>query len=82
MSYRTATLPLLPTLAEKLVACFEKSRQGCFLWVSASVVREFQDEEVVSKETRDAVYQFLERQCLAMFQIMNEMPPKEIPDCE
>ena len=80
ISYRIAMLPLLPALAEKLIQCFEKSHQGCFLWVSASVIREFGDEELVDKDTREAVYQFLERQCINMFQLLNETSPKDIPD--
>ena len=73
-------LPLLPTLAEKLVVCFEKSEQGCFLWVSGTVVREFVDDDLVDEATKSAVYNFLERQCLSMFRIMNGKRPEEIPD--
>ncbi|KAF3921205.1 Transportin-3 [Orbilia brochopaga] len=80
ISYRTAMLPLLPALAEKLAACFQKSRQGCFLWVTGSVIREFSDEELVDENTREAVYQFLEQQCWIMFKILNDESPKDIPD--
>lgn len=80
ISYRTAMLPLLPALAEKLAACFQKSRQGCFLWVTGSVIREFGDEEYVDQNTREAVYQFLEQQCWTMFKILSDESPKEIPD--
>lgn len=80
ISYRTDMLPLLPTLAEKLVVCFEKSEQGCFLWVSGTVVREFVDDDLVDEATKSAVYNFLERQCLSMFRIMNGKRPEEIPD--
>lgn len=82
ISYRTDMLPLLPTLAEKLVVCFEKSEQGCFLWVSGAVVREFVDDDMVDEATKSAVYNFLERQCLSMFRIMNGKRPEEIPDGE
>ncbi|KAK6531614.1 Nuclear import receptor, variant 2 [Orbilia ellipsospora] len=80
ISYRISMLPLLPSLAEKLVACFQKSKQGCFLWVTGSVIREFSDEEFVDQNTRAAVYQFLRQQCLTMFKILTEEQPKEIPD--
>ncbi|KAI5806937.1 armadillo-type protein [Geopyxis carbonaria] len=80
ISYRTDMLPLLPQLAEKLVTSFEKSNQGCFLWVSGSVIREFGDEEIVDEATRNSVYQFLQRQCLSMFRLLNNTAPKEIPD--
>ncbi|EWC47207.1 hypothetical protein DRE_03326 [Drechslerella stenobrocha 248] len=80
ISYRTAMLPLLPSLAEKLAACFLKSKQGCFLWVTGSVIREFSDEELIDENTREAVYQFLEQQCWTMFKILSDESPKEVPD--
>ncbi|KAL7271962.1 Nuclear import receptor [Rhizina undulata] len=80
ISYRTDMLPLLPQMADKLVFCFEKSTQGCFLWVTGAVIREFADDEFVDEATRNSVYQFLERQCLTMFRIMNNTSPKEMPD--
>lgn len=43
LSYRFHTAPLLPQLAEKLSAGFTASRQGCFLWATDSIVREFSD---------------------------------------
>lgn len=80
ISYRTDMSPLLPQLADKLVTSFEKSHQGCFLWVSGTIVREFGDEEFVDEATRNSVYQFLERQCMSMFRLLNTTSPKEIPD--
>lgn len=80
ISYRTATLPLLPEVANKLSTSFEKSHQGIFLWVSGTVIREFGDEEFTSEETRSSVYQFLQAQCLSMFRLLNNTHPKEIPD--
>ncbi|KAK6356642.1 Nuclear import receptor [Orbilia javanica] len=80
ISYRTAMLPLLPVLAEKLATCFQKSKQGCFLWVTGSVIREFNDEEFVDQNTREAIYQFLQQQCWSMFKILSEEQPKDIPD--
>lgn len=80
ISYRTDMLPLLPQMATKLVACFEKSNQGCFLWVTGAVIREFADEEYVDEATRNSIYQFLEHQCLTMFRLLNKTSPTEIPD--
>ena len=80
ISYRTDMLPLLPPLAEKLVYCFEKSHQGCFLWVSGAIVREFVDDELVDDSTKQAVYNFLERQCVSMFRILNGNRPEDMPD--
>jgi len=80
ISYRTAMLPLLPEVANKLSTSFEKSHQGIFLWVSGTVIREFGDEEFTNQATRDSVYQFLQAQCLSMFRLLNNTHPKEIPD--
>ncbi len=41
LSYRTAILPLLPTLAQQLASGFQNSRQGCFLWATDSVLQLF-----------------------------------------
>ena len=80
ISYRTAMLPLLPEVANKLTTSFEKSHQGIFLWVSGTVIREFGDEEFTSLATRNSVYQFLEQQCLSMFRLLNVTRPQDIPD--
>lgn len=80
ISYRTAMLPLLPQVANKLTTSFEKSHQGIFLWVSGTLIREFGDEEFTDEATRNSVYQFLQQQCLSMFRLLNKTHPKEIPD--
>jgi transportin-3 len=73
--------PLLPALAQKLVQCFETSKNGCFLWVSSAVIREFSDgAENVDQNTSDAIYQFFERQTTTMLRQMNEIVPAEQPD--
>ncbi|KAG4304832.1 hypothetical protein PORY_001885 [Pneumocystis oryctolagi] len=79
-SYREHMLVFLPFLAEKLVMCFEKTEYGCFLWVSGACIRIFSNVETCSENTRTSVWQFTERQCLAMFSILNRTNPKEIPD--
>lgn len=79
-SYREHMLVFLPPLAEKLVTCFEKREYGCFLWVSGTCIRIFSNIETCSEDTRAAIWQFTERQCLAMFSILNRIAPKEIPD--
>jgi transportin-3 len=81
LSYRTHAAPLLPQLAEKLSAGFAASRQGCFLWATDSIVREFSDvSEVVPKETTDAIYAFYEQQATAFLRALNDLPPEELPD--
>ncbi|MCJ1277803.1 Nuclear import receptor [Puttea exsequens] len=81
LSYRTAILPLLPTLAQQLASGFENSRQGCFLWATDSVLREFADgAEFVDPATSQAIYIFFEQQAVAFLRIMNDLPPDDLPD--
>lgn len=81
LSYRTAILPLLPTLAQQLASGFENSRQGCFLWATDSVLREFANgAEFVDAATSQAIYNFFEQQALAFLRIMNDLPPDDLPD--
>ncbi|MCJ1422658.1 Nuclear import receptor [Sticta canariensis] len=81
LSYRTAVLPLLPSLAQQLASGFENSRQGCFLWATDSVLREFATgAEFVDDATSQAIYSFFERQALAFLRIMNDLPPSDLPD--
>ena len=81
LSYRTAILPLLPTLAEQLARGFQNSRQGCFLWATDSVLREFADgAEFVEPETTQHIYKFFEQQAIAFLRILNDLPPVDLPD--
>ena len=80
-SYRIAITPLLPDLANKLVAGFAASRQGCFLWATAAVIREFgMGRENVDKVTLDAVFQFYEQQTTTFLRALNDLLPEELPD--
>lgn len=81
LSYRTAILPLLPTLAQQLATGFENSRQGCFLWATDSVLREFANgAEFVDASTSQHIYSFFEQQALAFLRIMNDLFPGDLPD--
>ena len=81
ISYRTAVLPLLPALAQQLASGFKNSRQGCFLWATDAVLREFaQGVEFVDHSTSLAIYNFFEQQAVAFLQIMNDLPPRDLPD--
>lgn len=81
LSYRTAITPLLPSLAEKLASGFGASRQGCFLWATDSIVREFTpDAENVSKDTIDAVFNFYSQQATTFLRALNDLPPEQLPD--
>jgi len=73
--------PLLNDLAPTLASGFEASRQGCFLWATDAVLREFSEgAEFVDKETSDAVYHFFEQQAVIFLRILNELAPTELPD--
>lgn len=81
LSYRTAIAPLLPSLAEKLASGFSASRQGCFLWATDSIVREFtNDAEHVTQETSTAIFNFYQQQATTFLRALNDLPPEQLPD--
>ena len=81
ISYRTAVMPLLPALAQQLATGFQTTRQGCFLWATDSVLREFAEgAEFVDPATSQNIYKFFEQQALAFLHIMNDLPPQDLPD--
>jgi len=81
ISYRIAMAPLLPTLAQSLAHGFQASRQGCFLWATDAIIREFSaGAEYVEHNTSEAVYQFYEQQVVVFLRILNELSPTELPD--
>jgi transportin-3 len=81
ISYRTAMAPMLPIMANKLASGFEASRQGCFLWVTSAILREFsEDREHVDEHTTEAIYAFFEAQSTNMMRMMNDLPPRDLPD--
>ena len=81
ISFRTGILPVLPDLAQQLASSFEKTRQGCFLWATGAVLREFAaDNEQIDSKTAQAVYEFFEQQAFAFLKIMDQLPPQELPD--
>lgn len=80
-SYRTATKPLLPALADKISTCFAASRQGCFLWTTDALIREYSESaELVDEGTLDAIYQFFEGLAVSMLRALNDVPPGDLPD--
>jgi transportin-3 len=81
ISYRIAMAPLLPTLAQNLAHGFQASRQGCFLWATDAIIREFSEgAEYVDQSTSEAVYQFYEQQVVVFLRILNELSPADLPD--
>lgn len=80
-SYRSGILPLLPTLAENLSSGFAKTRQGCFLFASGSIVREFfNGAEHVDDNTVDAIFSFYEQQAVTFLTALSDLTPEELPD--
>ncbi|KAE8450515.1 hypothetical protein EG329_006246 [Mollisiaceae sp. DMI_Dod_QoI] len=81
ISYRTAMAPLLPQMANKLANGFATSKQGCFLWVTSAILREFsEDREHVDEQTTEAIYAFFEAQSTNMLRMMSDLPPQDLPD--
>ncbi|KAF4630566.1 hypothetical protein G7Y89_g7573 [Cudoniella acicularis] len=81
ISYRTSMAPLLPEMANKLANGFAASKQGCFLWVTSAILREFsEDRENVNEQTTEAIYAFFEAQSTNMLRMMSDVPPRDLPD--
>lgn len=81
ISYRTATVPLLGELANSIAEGFQASRQGCFLWATDAVIREYAyGAEFVDPATSDNVFQFFAQQATVFLRILNELNPNEAPD--
>jgi transportin-3 len=81
ISYRTAMAPLLASMANKLASGFETSREGCFLWVTSAILREFsEDRDNVDQATTDNIYTFFEAQTTTFLRVMTELQPKDLPD--
>ncbi|KAK5085782.1 Nuclear import receptor [Lithohypha guttulata] len=81
LSYRTATVPLIGELANSIAEGFQASRQGCFLWATDAVIREYSyGAEYVDQDTSDSVFQFFGQQATVFLRILNELNPNEAPD--
>lgn len=81
VAHRTDMAPLLPDMANKLAGGFNSSREGCFLWVTSAILREFSEaREHVDQATTDNIYTFFEAQTTTFLRVMTELQPKELPD--
>lgn len=81
ISYRTAMTPILTPMAEKLANGFQASRQGCFLWVTGAILREFSEErEHVPDSISDGIYSFFETQATSVLRVLHGLPAAEVPD--
>ncbi|KAI0406767.1 exportin 1-like protein [Xylaria palmicola] len=81
IAHRGAMAPILPTMANELASGFANSRQGCFLWVTGAILREFSDDrEHVNAAMTDSIYAFFEAQATNVLRFLNNLPPQELPD--
>lgn len=81
ISYRTAMTPLLGPLANNLADGFAKSKQGCFLWATSAILREFsEDREHVDESITQNIYVFFEAQATNVLRTMSDLPPIDLPD--
>ncbi|CAK7198808.1 Nuclear import receptor [Sporothrix eucalyptigena] len=81
ISYRTDMIPLLAPMANKLAQGFTVSKQGCFLWVTGAILREFsENREHVDAQTTENIYVFFESQATSVLRVMSDLPPAELPD--
>ncbi|KAK4218535.1 armadillo-type protein [Rhypophila decipiens] len=81
ISYRTAMTPLLGPLANNLAEGFAKSKQGCFLWATSAILREFsEDREHVDESITQNIYVFFEAQATNVLRTMSDLLPIELPD--
>ncbi len=81
ISYRIGMAPILAGMANKLAAGFEASKQGCFLWVTGAILREFsEDREHVDEALTENIYVFFESQATSVLRIMSDIAPADLPD--
>ena len=81
ISYRTAMTPMLAEMANKLAHGFAVSKQGCFLWVTGAILREFsEDREHVDDNITESIYAFFESQATTVLRVMSDLPATELPD--
>ncbi|KAI2621125.1 ARM repeat-containing protein [Hypoxylon sp. NC1633] len=81
ISHRGAMAPILPDMANQLAIGFATSKQGCFLWVTGAILREFSDDrEHVDQAMTEHIYVFFEAQATNVLRFISELPPQDLPD--
>ncbi|KAF1987496.1 putative mRNA transport regulator [Aulographum hederae CBS 113979] len=81
LSYRTFMITLLPQLADKLAEGFSTSRQGCFLWATDAIVREFSEgQDYIDSTTTSAIYSFFESQATTFLRALNDLQLEAFAD--
>ncbi|KAJ3556669.1 hypothetical protein NPX13_g10086 [Xylaria arbuscula] len=81
IAHRGAMAPILPAMANELANGFVNSKQGCFLWVTGAILREFADDrDRVEPTMTDNIYQFFEAQATNVLRFISDLTPQELPD--
>ncbi|KAI0100485.1 exportin 1-like protein [Nemania sp. FL0031] len=81
IAHRGAMAPILPDMANELASGFANSRQGCFLWVTGAILREFSDDrEHVDAAMTEDIYAFFEAQATNVLRFLSNLSPQELPD--
>lgn len=80
-SCSTYISPILPQIAQAIHNGFRATTYGCYLYVTASLLREFSDD-TVSPEIHSAVYGLGLEQSSSFFELLKEKPDsiREMPD--
>jgi transportin-3 len=81
IAHRAAMAPILPAMANELANGFANSRQGCFLWVTGAILREFSDDrEHIDAAMTENIYAFFEAQATNVLRFLSNLTPQELPD--
>ncbi|KAI1825541.1 exportin 1-like protein [Xylaria intraflava] len=81
IAHRGAMAPILPAMADGISEGFARSRQGCFLWVTGAILREFSDDrEHVNAAMTENIYSFFEVQVTNVLRCLSNLTPHELPD--
>ena len=72
---------MLPDLAAKLVTGLQATRQGCFLWASDAIVREFSEhDEQLDPAIKSSVVPFYEQQATTFLHALSEVEGHQLGD--
>ncbi|KAI1657529.1 ARM repeat-containing protein [Daldinia decipiens] len=81
IAHRGVMAPILPDMANQLASGFATSKQGCFLWVTGAILREFSDDrEHVEQAMTEHIYVFFEAQATNVLRFLSTLSPTDLPD--
>lgn len=61
-TFKEFLLPKIGSIGELLILGYSQYQMGCYLWVSGSLINEFCDESISSKEIIDSLWEFSKTQ--------------------